>query len=99
MAALNRRIVLVEEDLERTEERLKIATQKLEEASKAADEAERLVKVITFLELLIHNSSSLFRTIKCYNKLIIQMHTLFTMLSFKHSSRSYYYLAEIYSLH
>lgn len=41
MAALNRRIVLVEEDLERTEDRLKIATQKLEEASKAADEAER----------------------------------------------------------
>lgn len=63
--------MLVEEDLERTEERLKIATQKLEEASKAADEAERLVKVITFLELLIYNSSSLFRTIKCYNKLII----------------------------
>ena len=42
MAALNRRIVLVEEDLERTDDRLKIATQKLDEASKAADEAERL---------------------------------------------------------
>lgn len=41
MAALNRRIVLVEEDLERTEDRLKIATGKLDEASKAADEAER----------------------------------------------------------
>jgi hypothetical protein len=35
VAALNRRIVLVEEDLERTEDRLKSATQKLEEASKA----------------------------------------------------------------
>ncbi|EPB72154.1 Tropomyosin [Ancylostoma ceylanicum] len=44
VAALNRRIVLVEEDLERTEDRLKIATSKLEEASKAADEAERLAE-------------------------------------------------------
>ncbi|TKR92760.1 hypothetical protein L596_007345 [Steinernema carpocapsae] len=43
VAALNRRIVLVEEDLERTEDRLKVATNKLEEASKAADEAERLL--------------------------------------------------------
>ncbi|CAK5005905.1 unnamed protein product [Meloidogyne enterolobii] len=41
VAALNRRIVLVEEDLERTDDRLKVATQKLDEASKAADEAER----------------------------------------------------------
>jgi hypothetical protein len=41
VAALNRRIVLVEEDLERTEDRLKNATSKLEEASKAADESER----------------------------------------------------------
>ena len=38
VAALNRRIQLIEEDLERSEERLKIATQKLEEASHAADE-------------------------------------------------------------
>ena len=41
MAALNRRIVLVEEDLDRTEERLKAATQKLDEQMKAADESER----------------------------------------------------------
>lgn len=41
VAALNRRIQLIEEDLERSEERLKIATQKLEEASQAADESER----------------------------------------------------------
>lgn len=41
VAALNRRILLIEEDLERSEERLKIATQKLEEASQAADESER----------------------------------------------------------
>lgn len=41
VAALNRRIQLLEEDLERSEERLAIATQKLAEASHAADESER----------------------------------------------------------
>jgi tropomyosin-1 len=34
---------LIEEDLERSEERLKVATSKLEEASQAADESERYV--------------------------------------------------------
>ncbi len=41
VAALNRRIQLLEEDLERSEERLETATQKLAEASHAADESER----------------------------------------------------------
>ena len=41
VAALNRRIQLLEEDLERSEERLSTATQKLAEASHAADESER----------------------------------------------------------
>jgi hypothetical protein len=41
VAALNRRIQLLEEDLERSEERLATATQKLAEASQAADESER----------------------------------------------------------
>lgn len=41
MAALNRRIQLLEEDLERSEERLATATAKLAEASQAADESER----------------------------------------------------------
>lgn len=45
MAALNRRIQLLEEDLERSEDRLKVATQRLEEASQAADESERYVFV------------------------------------------------------
>jgi len=40
---LNRRIQLLEEDLERSEERLGSATAKLSEASQAADESERLV--------------------------------------------------------
>lgn len=39
--ALNRRIQLLEEDLERSEERLGSATAKLSEASQAADESER----------------------------------------------------------
>jgi tropomyosin-1 len=38
---LNRRIQLLEEDLERSEERLGSATAKLSEASAAADESER----------------------------------------------------------
>lgn len=41
VAALNRRIQLLEEDLERSEERLATATAKLAEASQAADESER----------------------------------------------------------
>jgi len=41
VAALNRRIQLLEEDLERSEERLAVATQKLSEASTAADDSER----------------------------------------------------------
>merc|ERR1711931_372925 len=40
VSALQRRCQLVEEDLERSEERLGIASEKLEEASKAADESE-----------------------------------------------------------
>merc|ERR1711863_52974 len=46
VAALNRRIQLLEEDLERSEERLAAATQKLAEASHAADESERIRKVL-----------------------------------------------------
>merc|ERR1712243_293173 len=46
VAALNRRIQLLEEDLERSEERLATATQKLAEASHAADESVRMRKVL-----------------------------------------------------
>jgi len=46
---LNRRIQLLEEDLERSEERLGSATAKLSEASQAADESERLVQVFYIL--------------------------------------------------
>lgn len=45
VAALNRRIQLLEEDLERSEERLATATAKLAEASQAADESERYISV------------------------------------------------------
>ncbi|XP_021953001.1 tropomyosin isoform X4 [Folsomia candida] len=46
VAALNRRIQLLEEDLERSEERLNTATTKLAQASQAADESERMRKVL-----------------------------------------------------
>ena len=58
VAALNRRIQLLEEDLERSEERLATATQKLAEASHAADESERyddffmVLRSFTFLNFL-----------------------------------------------
>lgn len=39
--ALQRKISLLEEDLDRSEQRLVLATDKLQEASKAADESER----------------------------------------------------------
>lgn len=45
VAALNRRIQLVEEELDRAQERLSDALQKLEEAEKAADESERSADV------------------------------------------------------
>lgn len=43
VAALNRRVQLLEEDLERSEERLNTATTKLAEASHSADESERYI--------------------------------------------------------
>merc|ERR1711909_56125 len=46
VSALQRRCQLVKEDLERSEERLGIASEKLEEASKAADESGRGRKVL-----------------------------------------------------
>ena len=46
VANLNRRIQLLEDDLERSEERLATATQKLAEASHAAEESERIRRVL-----------------------------------------------------
>merc|ERR1712154_745391 len=46
VAALNRLIQMLEEDLEKSEERLLIATQKLDQASTAADDNQRMCKVL-----------------------------------------------------
>lgn len=59
VAALNRRIQLLEEDLERSEERLATATAKLAEASQAADESERFVLFFSskdFVVCIIHTN-------------------------------------------
>ena len=73
VAALNRRIQLLEEDLERSEERLATATQKLAEASHAADESERYdefcyVIIVIGISILISNSQQHLLTIaiNCY---------------------------------
>ena len=50
MQALTRRIRLLEEDYETTENRLQSASEKLEEASKAADESERYVELLLYFQ-------------------------------------------------
>lgn len=52
MAALNRKVQMIEEDLERSEERSGQAQSKLAEASQAADEAKRSVVYIENNECL-----------------------------------------------
>ncbi|KAL6427203.1 hypothetical protein ACFW04_008668 [Cataglyphis niger] len=59
VAALNRRIQLLEEDLERSEERLATATAKLAEASQAADESEKIVELEEELRVVGNNLKSL----------------------------------------
>merc|ERR1712127_1175588 len=44
--ALNRRVQGLEEDLEKTEEKLLVANQKLDKAATAADDSERMKKVL-----------------------------------------------------
>lgn len=71
VAALNRRIQLLEEDLERSEERLGSATAKLSEASQAADESERLVSLQNELFFRVFKiiALSIFTILSCLNNL------------------------------
>ena len=52
MAALQRKVQLLEEDLEKTEERLVQATTKLNEASQAADESERYIYIKLLMSII-----------------------------------------------
>lgn len=49
VAALNRKVQMIEEDLERSEERSQAAASKLAEASQAADESQRYFCAIIYL--------------------------------------------------
>lgn len=53
-------MTLLEEELERAEERLKIATEKMEEASVNCDESERYLRLNLSLSLYYVFSSGLF---------------------------------------
>jgi hypothetical protein len=49
VASLNRRMVLLEEELDKLEERCKVATEKMEEATANCDESERYARHTTLL--------------------------------------------------
>ena len=55
VSALQRRVQLIEEDLEKTDERLNQATTKLNEASQAADESERYKRDIFLISFKKQN--------------------------------------------
>ena len=71
VAALNRRIQLLEEDLERSEERLATATQKLAEASHAADESERSVNTFNISTLSTYYTFTLSQT-TCWEQFTVR---------------------------
>ena len=63
MSSLGRRVQLLEEDLDRAQERLTTALHKLEEAEKSSDESERYtLGMFTISRLVVALLSSLHET-------------------------------------
>lgn len=73
VAALNRKVQMVEEDLERSEERATQAQQKLAEASHAADENTRYIFIFLKATLNIQYSLKSSRNYKKFFSLIMMV--------------------------
>ena len=83
VAGMTRRISLLEDDYDQTETRLANASEKLEEASKAADESERFDHTFLMFYLTLSSYTTYHHVIIIYN------HTLLLLYSILHIAYLY----------